>query len=79
MSDELCRKCGEQLHEFSHCVKCKEIIQKVCTICQRKTEEQYHQYCVYQLYILKLFPVPPDSVLEKRKTLPGILVSNFAS
>jgi hypothetical protein len=77
MPEELCRKCGEQLKEYSHCVKCKEIIQRICTVCQRKTEEQYHHECVYQLYILKLFPIPPDKALERNKVLPNILIGNF--
>ena len=60
MPEELCRKCGEELHEFSFCVRCKQIIQKICGVCGRKTEEQFHEYCSYQLQVLKLFPIPPD-------------------
>lgn len=64
---ELCRKCGEQLLEFSFCIRCKELIQQICSGCKQTTEEQFHQYCVYQLQILKMFPITPDPWLEKRK------------
>ena len=60
MPEELCRKCGEALHEFSFCVRCRQSIQRICSVCKRKTEEQFHDYCLYQLQVLKLFPIPPD-------------------
>ena len=66
--DELCRKCGQSLRVFSFCVRCKEPIQQVCTVCQRITDEQVHSDCLYQLHILKLFPIPPDRVFEKKIT-----------
>ncbi len=64
--DELCRKCGESLLEFSFCVRCKQSIQRMCGVCERMTDEQYHQDCAYQLHILKLFPIPPDRIFEKK-------------
>lgn len=72
--DELCRKCGESLREFSFCIRCKESIQQICSVCERKTEEQYHKDCAYQLYILKLFPIPPDKAFERHKI--SVVVSN---
>ena len=66
--NELCRKCGESLHVFSFCVRCKEPIQQICSVCERMTEEQFHKDCLYQLYILKLFPIPPDRMFEKKIT-----------
>ncbi|MGI0040701.1 MAG: hypothetical protein ACRD94_01915 [Nitrosopumilaceae archaeon] len=65
--NELCRKCGELLLEFSLCVRCKESIQQICSTCKKTTEEQFHQYCTYQLHILKIFPITPDTWFEKRK------------
>lgn len=64
---ELCRKCGELLLEFSFCVRCKELIQQICSACKKTTKEQFHQYCIYELHILKIFPITPDPWLEKRK------------
>ena len=64
--DELCRKCGESLRVFSFCVKCKEPIQRICSVCERMTDEQLHTDCLYQLHILKLFPIPPDPMFEKK-------------
>lgn len=64
---ELCRKCGELLLDFSFCIKCKESIQQICGTCKKKTEEQFHQYCLYQLHILKIFPITPDTWFEKLK------------
>ena len=64
---ELCRKCGELLLDFSFCIKCKESIQRICSACKKKTGEQFHQYCLYQLRILKIFPITPDTWFEKLK------------
>lgn len=64
---ELCRKCGELLLEFSFCIRCKESVQQICSACKETTEEQFHQHCTYQLHILKMFPIPPDPWLGKRK------------
>ena len=64
---ELCRKCGELLLEFSFCIRCKESIQQICSTCKETTEEQLHQYCIYHLHILKMFPITPDPWLGKRK------------
>lgn len=75
--DTLCRKCGESLLEFSFCVECKEPIQQICSVCKRMTEEQYHKDCVYRLQILKLFPIPPDKVFERRKILPAHFLGDF--
>ena len=69
MPEELCRKCGESLHDFSFCVKCKEPIQRICSICKRQTVEQFHQHCVYQLEILRLFPIPPDRYAKYELTI----------
>jgi len=30
-------------------------------------EEQFHEHCIYQLHILKMFPITPDPWLGKRK------------
>lgn len=78
---ELCRKCGELLQEFSFCIKCKEPIQQICGLCKQVTDEQFHQYCAYQLQILKMFPVTPDPWLKKHKksditTLPSFHIKN---
>ena len=64
---DLCRKCGELLQEFSFCIRCKEPIQQICGACKKTSDEQFHQYCTYQLQILKMFPIRPDPWLEKRK------------
>jgi len=71
---ELCRKCGELLLEFSFCVRCKESIQQICSACKKTTDEQFHKYCIYQLQILKIFPITPDPWLEKRKLSDVILL-----
>lgn len=31
------------------------------------TEESFHQNCTYQLHVLKLFPIPPDTLFENHK------------
>ena len=64
---ELCRKCGEALIDFSLCAICRETIQQTCSMCRNTTQENFHQQCKYQLHILKLFPIPPDTWFEKGK------------
>jgi hypothetical protein len=40
------------------------------------TDEQFHKDCLYQLHILKLFPIPPDRVFEK-KIAPMHFIGGF--
>ena len=78
MPDELCRKCGEPLHAFSFCIICYQMVQQICNICGKKPEERFHSRCMYELQILKLFPVPPDIYLLKTikvKALSPAIVS----
>ena len=72
----LCRKCGESLLEFSFCIRCKESIQRICSVCRKITDERFHQQCIHQLYILKLFPIPSDKAFDRPKILPNILLGN---
>src|SRR5574342_856462 len=74
---ELCRKCGESLIEFSFCVICKEALQQMCKVCMKMTDERFHKDCLYELQILKLFPIPPDHVFEKRKILDVPFTTDF--
>ncbi len=47
MPDESCRKCGGALISSSLCPECKKVTQCICKICGLKTEEQFHNSCLY--------------------------------
>ena len=74
MPEELCRKCGEPLYEFAFCVRCHQLIQQMCNVCKRKTEEQFHDRCLYQLQVLKLFPIPPDNKIKDGLKMMDLIV-----
>ena len=57
MADDLCRKCGASMINKSFCTECNEVIQKICTKCEYKTDERIHTHNLYQKTSLGLFAV----------------------
>lgn len=47
MPDESCRICGGTLVNCSLCPECKKVIQRICSLCGLKTENQLHGNCLY--------------------------------
>lgn len=47
MPDESCRICGNLLIPCSLCPECRKVMQRICKICGRKTDEQFHNHCMY--------------------------------
>jgi predicted amidophosphoribosyltransferase len=49
MHDELCRKCGGTLTNWSLCSECRQPIKRVCILCGSYTDEVIHNLCFYHL------------------------------
>ncbi len=49
MPDESCRMCGGTLIKRTLCAECREVISLICANCGTQTQEQFHDYCFYQV------------------------------
>src|SRR5215831_14936913 len=47
MPDESCRTCGGELVKCSLCSECRKVIQKICRMCNLRTNEEIHPQCLY--------------------------------
>ena len=47
MPDESCRTCGGVLISCSICPECRKVTQRICRLCGSKTEQQFHDSCLY--------------------------------
>ena len=45
MPDEIYRKCGNMLTEYTICAQCKYIVQNICSKCYYKPIERFHFNC----------------------------------
>gem|GEM_PF-1367800 len=57
MHDELCRKCGGMLTNWSLCSECRKPIKRVCLECGLHTEERIHNVCLYHLGPIDVNPL----------------------
>ncbi|MFQ5573887.1 MAG: hypothetical protein ACE5EJ_06515 [Nitrosopumilaceae archaeon] len=72
MPDESCRKCGGELLNCTQCAECKEIVSMICQNCGRRTMEQFHDYCMFNVNNI------PISDLENSQESDYLKVSAFA-
>lgn len=56
MHDELCRKCGGMLTNWSLCSECRKPIKRICLQCGIYTEERVHNVCFYHVDTLQAGP-----------------------
>ena len=49
MHDEMCRKCGGTLTNWSLCSECRKPIKRICLLCGSHTEEIIHNMCFYHI------------------------------
>ena len=49
MPDESCRSCGGNLINCSLCAECKGVIGMICVGCGTRTQEQFHDSCLYSV------------------------------
>lgn len=49
MHDEMCRKCGGMLTNWSLCSECRKPIKRICLQCGSYTEEIIHNLCFYHV------------------------------
>lgn len=54
MHDEMCRKCGGMLTNWSLCSECRKPIKRVCSQCGSYTEEIIHNLCFYHVESLQV-------------------------
>ena len=79
MPDESCRKCGGVLTSYSLCQECRKSIQRICTDCNLKTEEQFHESCLHVIYTrngMKINVVTPHKI-DNIKTIKNMLVNKL--
>ena len=53
MHDELCRKCGGTLTNWSLCSECRKPIKRICVQCGLHTDEVIHSLCFYHIDTLQ--------------------------
>ncbi len=63
MPDKLCRTCGGDLIKWSTCTECRKITQRICTICNAKTLEDFHLHHISMVQY---------SMLETKNTLATV-------
>ena len=49
LPDESCRTCGGVLIKCTLCAECRKVISMICAHCGSRTQEQFHDYCLYQV------------------------------
>lgn len=49
MHDELCRKCGGMLTNWSLCSECRKPVKRICIQCGSHTVEVIHNLCFYHI------------------------------
>lgn len=54
MHDEMCRKCGGTLTNWSLCSECRKPIKRICLKCGSQTEEIIHSLCFYHVEPLQI-------------------------
>ena len=68
MHDELCRKCGGMLTNWSLCSECRKPVKRICLQCGVYTEERIHNICFYPMDSLhgeSFSAIDPPGSLEK--------------
>jgi predicted amidophosphoribosyltransferase len=54
MHDELCRKCGGTLTNWSLCSECRKPVKRICVLCGWYTDEIIHSQCFYHLESIRM-------------------------
>lgn len=73
MHDEMCRKCGGSLTNWSLCSECRKPIKRICLQCGSRTEEIIHSLCFYHLEAVQVEQVTSFGTTELEKNDQVIL------
>ena len=73
MHDEMCRKCGGMLTNWSLCSECRKPIKRICLQCGSHTEELVHSMCFYHIESLQMEGSVGFDALRMEKTGKVIL------
>ena len=69
MPDESCRKCGGNLINCTLCAQCKGVMGMICVFCGTRTQEQFHDSCLYAVEKIQT----TQSLSEQAEIVPKIV------
>ena len=76
MHDELCRKCGGMLINWSLCSECRKPVKRICLECGSYTDEVIHNMCFYQVESIQVAEPRFEGKMLVKERVPILIEEN---